>query len=168
MINKSIQNRRSVRAYSDQPVARELIEEIIKAAQFSPSAMNSRAWEFVVLEDQADKDKLFAAMDEKSRLAFIKTAPFVIIPLVNNTKSVLPVQDLSIAIEGMFMQITELGLGSVWKNVQVAEAEVIKTAFDIPENFTLLALLPIGYSAQDLPAHTDAEFDAAKIHWHKF
>ena len=166
MINKSIQNRRSVRVYSDQPVARELIEEIIKAAQFSPTAMNKRAWEFVVLEDQTDKDKLFDSLSAKQE--FIKTAPFIIIPLIDNTKSVLPVQDLSIAIENIFIQATELGLGSVWKNVQASEAELIKSAFNIPEDFTLLAVLPIGYPAQELPAHTNAEFEAAKIHWHKF
>lgn len=166
MINKSIQNRRSVRAYNDQPVARELIEEIIKAAQFSPSAINNRAWEFVVLEDQVDKDKIFVALGAKHE--FIKNAPVIIIPLMSNAKSVLPVQDLSIAIMCMFIQITELGLGSVWKNVVAPEAEAIKTAFDIPKDFTLLAVLPIGYPAQELPAHTDAEFDVTKIHWHKF
>lgn len=47
MVLKSIVWRRTVREYSDEPVLDESIEDIIKAAQFAPTAMGKREVEFV-------------------------------------------------------------------------------------------------------------------------
>ena len=41
--------RRSVRGYTDQPVPRELLEEIVRIAQRAPSSMNTQPWHFHVL-----------------------------------------------------------------------------------------------------------------------
>ena len=168
MINSAILKRRSVREFTDQKVSKEQILEIIKAAQFSPTAMNNRSWEFLVLEDQADKDKLFEVMDSNSRQEQVKTAPVVLIPLMNSDKSVLPVQDLSIAIENIFIQITEMGLGSFWKNVIPSEVDNIRLAFNIPDHYRILAALPIGYPERETKDHSDTEFDETKIHWNKW
>jgi len=168
MINLAILKRRSVREFTEQKVSKEQILEIIKAAQFSPTAMNNRAWEFFVIEDQADKDKLFEAMDSNSRQESVKKASVVLIPLMDTNKSVLPVQDLSIAISNIFIQVTEMGLGSFWKNILPSEADDIRTAFKIPDNYRLLASLPIGYPARESKDHSDTEFDETKIHWNQW
>jgi Nitroreductase len=87
---------------------------------------------------------------------------------MNTDKSILPVQDLSIAIENIFIQITEMGLGSFWKNVLPSETDNIRLAFNIPDNYRILSVLPIGYPARETKDHSDTEFDATKIHWNKW
>lgn len=42
-------SRRSTRGYLDQPVSKELMEEIIEVAQRAPSSMNTQPWNFHVL-----------------------------------------------------------------------------------------------------------------------
>lgn len=49
MDNSSIYNRRSIRKFQDKPVARETIEEIIRAGSAAPSAKNRQPWKCVVL-----------------------------------------------------------------------------------------------------------------------
>ena len=44
-----VQERRSVRGYRDDPVPREVIEEIIEIAGGAPSSMNTQPWHFHVL-----------------------------------------------------------------------------------------------------------------------
>ena len=44
-----IKNRRSVRKYREKPVPRELLEELMEAACWAPSADNAQPWYFVVL-----------------------------------------------------------------------------------------------------------------------
>lgn len=44
--------RRSVRKYQDKPIERETMMEIIKAAQYSPTAHNRQPWEFLVIDDR--------------------------------------------------------------------------------------------------------------------
>jgi nitroreductase len=48
---KAIYQRRSVRAYTDEPVTRENIELLVDAAIHAPSAVNSQPWAFVVVQD---------------------------------------------------------------------------------------------------------------------
>lgn len=47
-----LQNRRSMRAFTDQQVSEEQIDKIIQAACYAPSGMNYQPWEFIVVKDK--------------------------------------------------------------------------------------------------------------------
>ena len=57
-IIENIKSRRSVRSYLDQEVPKALIEEILEAGRFAPSALNKQSWEFIVITDKALIEKL--------------------------------------------------------------------------------------------------------------
>lgn len=44
-----IKSRRSIRSYKDQPVKKEVIEEIIQAGRYAPSAEDRQPWRFIVI-----------------------------------------------------------------------------------------------------------------------
>lgn len=46
-----LRRRRSVRQYTDEPVAEETIMQLIEAATLAPSALNEQAWHFNVITD---------------------------------------------------------------------------------------------------------------------
>lgn len=48
---KAIKKRRSVREYLPKEVEKEKLDEILKAAMFSPTAHNRRSWEFAVVRE---------------------------------------------------------------------------------------------------------------------
>ncbi len=50
--------RRSIRIFSDKPVARELIENIIKTAGTAPSGANKQPWMFCAISDPALKKSI--------------------------------------------------------------------------------------------------------------
>ena len=166
MIIKEILNRRSVRDFKPDIVGDESIMEIIKAAQFAPTARDNRAVEFIVIREQATKDQLDVILE--SQQEYVKIAPVIIIPVIDTEKSVLSTQDLSIASENIFLQATAEGLGTVWKNVNPAQAGEIKKLMKIPDNFTLINIIPVGYSDEKLDPHSDEEFKTEKIHNEKW
>jgi nitroreductase len=53
-----VKSRRSIRAFTDRPVSEETVEKVIEAARWAPSGANSQPWEFVVIRDQATKDRM--------------------------------------------------------------------------------------------------------------
>ena len=57
MIIKEIRERRSVRNYLSEDVSDKDILEIIKAAQFAPTAMNNKEVQFILVRDQETKNK---------------------------------------------------------------------------------------------------------------
>ena len=55
-----LQARRSIRTgfLRDKPVPDELIEKILEAARWAPSAGNSQPWEFLVIRDAEIREKI--------------------------------------------------------------------------------------------------------------
>jgi len=51
-IIENIKSRRSVRSYLDKDIPKELVEDIIEAGRYAPSALNKQPWEFVVISDK--------------------------------------------------------------------------------------------------------------------
>lgn len=57
-----IHTRRSIRRYTQQPVPPALIDQLLEAATFAPSAHNCQPWRFVVIETAAVKAQLAARL----------------------------------------------------------------------------------------------------------
>lgn len=164
MILEAISKRRSFRSYKPTMVSDESIQEVIKAAQFAPTSMGNASVEFVVVQKQELKDAIFAVIDQE----YIKQAPVLIVPVIDAEKSGLPLQDLSIASAFMFLQAAELGLGTVWKHLTPGWATEVKKILGVPENFELTNIVPLGYTLEEKPAHSDEEFTLEKIHAEKW
>ena len=64
---EAIFKRRSIRRYHADPVPRELVTSLLEAAQWAPSAHNRQPWRFVVIETQAEKERLAVAMGARLR-----------------------------------------------------------------------------------------------------
>ncbi|MFH0937133.1 MAG: nitroreductase family protein [Candidatus Daviesbacteria bacterium] len=158
-----IVKRRSIRKYKSDTPSDEDITEIIKAAQFAPSGRNTKPWEFYVVKSKETREKLAQSLGQ----GFIAEAPVLIVPCADPEKSNLLIQDLSATSENIFLQATNLGLGTVWKNVPEEKMDEVKEIIGIPENFIVINLIPVGYPAEGLPAHSEADFDPEKIHWEK-
>ena len=61
-LSDTIKGRRSVRKYQAKAVPKEVIEEVLVAAGWAPSAHNAQPWRFIVLDDPAVKRELAEAM----------------------------------------------------------------------------------------------------------
>lgn len=70
-----MQRRRTIRMFSDRPVAREVIEQCLAAAASAPSGANLQPWHFVAISDVATKARIRVAAEEEERLFYSKRAP---------------------------------------------------------------------------------------------
>ncbi len=60
-------SRRSIRRYRPDPVPLELVEQLLTAASWAPSAHNRQPWRFVVISNTQTKQQLATAMGQKLR-----------------------------------------------------------------------------------------------------
>ncbi len=56
----SIKSRRSVRKFKEKPVPKEIIDKILEAGRFAPSALNMQPWKFIVIQDKALIEEMFS------------------------------------------------------------------------------------------------------------
>ncbi len=66
-LKEVIYGRRSIRRYLDRPVPRPVVEALLDAAIWAPSAHNRQPWRFAVVETAACKEGLARAMGERLR-----------------------------------------------------------------------------------------------------
>ena len=69
-----MQRRRSIRMFSDRPVARETIEWIVRAAGTAPSGANKQPWRFVCVQDPEVKRKIRLAAEKEEREFYTRRA----------------------------------------------------------------------------------------------
>lgn len=62
---RDLATRRTVREFSDRPVAREVIEAIVKTAATAPSGAHKQPWNFCVVSDPAIKQQIRTAAEKE-------------------------------------------------------------------------------------------------------
>lgn len=166
MIEKSILKRRSVREFKPDPIDDNLIEELLEAAIYAPSAMGNHALEFIIIKDKSVQEQLFQAQSGEKQ-AFIEEAPLIIVITTNINKTDCPMQDISVASENLMLQAAALGIGSVWKNVDNKFETAVKEILNIPADFRVINLICLGYPNKEIALHQKTDYKL-KIHHDKF
>ncbi|MFC1660126.1 nitroreductase family protein [Gemmatimonadota bacterium] len=72
---EDLRRRRTVRDFSDRPVALEIIENCIRAAGTAPNGANMQPWHFVAISDPDVKRKIRLAAEEEEREFYSGRAP---------------------------------------------------------------------------------------------
>lgn len=67
--------RRTVRAFSDRPIAREVIDNCLRTAGSAPNGANQQPWHFVAVSDPGLKTKIRLAAEDEEREFYAKRAP---------------------------------------------------------------------------------------------
>lgn len=144
---KTIEKRRSIRSYSNKAVEKSKIQKILKAAWMSPSAMGLQNFKIFVVDNSKKKEKLVKATYDQeyvnSGLVLVFcTNPKRIKFMGNRGKTLLSVQDATIAASYAQLAATSLGLSSVWVGhfKEKAVAEILRT------KLRPVVVLPIGYA----------------------
>jgi len=70
-----MRGRRSCRDFSSEPVPRELIVELIRAAHSAPSGANRQPWRFVAVDDPRLKREIRAAAEAEERESYDHRMP---------------------------------------------------------------------------------------------
>ncbi len=160
----AIKTRRSVRAYTAEPVSDAMVEEILTCGMQAPSACNEQPWQFVVVRDKALLAKVGGI---NPYAAYAKNAPVAVLVAGDTTLDKCGgywVQDCSACAQNMLLAAHALGLGAVWTGIYPLpeRVEAFGRLFGLPETVTAMALLVIGH-----PAETPApqkRYKADRVH----
>jgi len=146
---EAIRRRYSCRAYQERSVEQEKLDQVFEAARLAPSANNIQDWRFVVV---TDKEKKKQVADTTNRPKVFEKAGAIIVACSNSNsvmscgQSVGPI-DVSIALEHICLQATELELGTCW--IGSFEPEKVRAVLDIPADIAVIELMALGYPADE-------------------
>ena len=155
-----IENRRSLRAYSDRPVEEEKIRTLFEAARWAPSSMNEQPWVYLYAEKDHPElwQRIFDTLNDSNKV-WVKNAPLLIVSLVrkNFTRFDKPNgsarYDLGAANALLSVQATALGLNV--HQMGGYDKEKARTNLHVPDEYELGVVMAVGYpgSPDSLPEH---------------
>ena len=168
-----VQLRRSHRKFTDAEVDADDLRLILRAALMAPTSKGQRAWQFVVVDDKADLEKLSDAKDLGGQ--FLKGAPVAVVVLGDPVQNDCWVEDGSIAAFAMQLQAEALGLGSCWVQMRgrglsdgTSADTVIQGVLDIPENLSCLCVIAIGHKADERKPQAEDRLKWEQVHLNKY
>ena len=139
----------SVLEYSHRPVEKELVDKVIEAALAAPTACNNQPQRILVIDDEEGRSKLQCVVPSRYYvpLAFLvcyDKEECWVRPMDGKNSGEI---DASIAATHMMLEMTDLGLGSIW--VMYWDPEKMKSVFALSDNLEPVALLIAGYKAEN-------------------
>ncbi len=155
-----LKGRRSIRNHVvDKDVPEEMLEQLFEAVRWSPSWANTQCWEVVVVKDPETKSKLQQTLSKGNpgTRAMVE-APVVIVMCAklgtSGYYSDKPTTkfgdwfmfDLGLATQSLSLAAHDLGLGTVV--VGLFNHDEAKQILGVPEQYELVAMLPLGFPAR--------------------
>ncbi len=180
---EALKHRRSVRTFTDAPVATKTLEELVHAAILAPSANNAEHWHFTIIQNKALLDRIsdaskahmlkvtdFATAGSRVREHLVASndfhvfyhAPAVI--LISTLASDWAVEDASLAAENLMLAAYGLGLGSCWIGFaqKWLETDEGKKAVELDAQYVPVAPIIVGHPKGETAF---VPRNAALIHW---
>lgn len=143
-----VKTRRSVRSYRSDPIREDVLARVLEAVRIAPSGSNRQPWRFIIVKDEAVKQRLVPACNGQS---WIGDAPIVIVACGQDIHydrggymgemSVLV--DVSIAFTHLILAARAEGLGTCW--IGAFNNNEVKKILEIPEDYNVVAVTPLGY-----------------------
>ena len=151
---RTIVSRRSIRAFKNDPVPREVLLQILEATRAAPSAGNRQARDIIVVRDKAVKKALAeAALDQE----FIEEVPIDLVFCINPGRSaqrygergrnLYCILDSAASVENALLAAHALGLGTCW--VGAFHDNMVVRVLGLPSDMRVVAIIALGYPAED-------------------
>jgi nitroreductase len=151
-----ILSRRSIRSYEDKEITQEILRQVLEAGRQAPSAANRQPFRFVVVTDFEVKNEFSKSLFGKH----MKNAPVVVVGCADE-KSLLTgkwaVVDTTIALQNIVIAAWTFGVGSCW--IGSFSEEKVKELLKIPSKWKVVALLTLGYPAEQPDARNRKPFE---------
>jgi nitroreductase len=169
---QAIDQRRSIRSYTDEQVSQEHLDLLLSAALSSPSARNSQPWHFTVVQNKALIEKINRTAVEQLKkgadgawLASLNQPGFTlfhgaptVIFISAKSENRFAIVDCGIAVQTIALAAHSLGLGSVILGMPRAafegpEKEALEKELEFPEGSSFQIAIATGHPAAGKEKH---------------
>jgi nitroreductase len=141
----AIYTRRSVRQFTEEPVRREHLMEIMKAGTWAPSGLNNQPWRFAAVVDTELKSDI-ARQTKYAQI--VEGAAALIAVFVDRVEMYHEVKDhqaMGACIQNMLLAAHGLGIGAVWLGEILKNAGAVRSILGLPERLELMAVVALGH-----------------------
>ena len=149
-VYEAICKRRTIRRFSQEPVPKEILEKLIKAARLAPSAANLQPCEYIVVDEPSLVANVFSTLRWAGYIAPRGDPPeeerpvaYIIVLLNKEKVKAGGERDAAAGIENIVLAALEEGIGSCW--LGSIERETLRGILNIPNRCDIDSVVALGY-----------------------
>lgn len=168
-VSEAIKSRRSIRAYQDREVSREMIEQVVDAGQWAPTPSNCQSWRFVVVQERKRLNNLKAFTP-----GMLGDPPIAVVicsdrrDMADRGAKQIPsrrVAEASVAAQNMALMAHSLGLGTC---LIASFSEMgLRELLELPDHIHPVLVVSLGYTAKTSWAPARKELSRI-LFWDKY
>jgi nitroreductase len=148
-----IVSRRSIRQFKPESISEEFLREIVNAGRLAPSAANLQPLEFIVVDEEGIKEKIFPCLKWAGYIAPVgnpkpgqEPQAYVVVLVNTEIRGKGFEWDSGAAIENMILAAWEKGIGSCW--IISVDKDRVKTLLNVPADYKIDSVIALGYPAE--------------------
>lgn len=142
----AITARRNVRTYLDQPIERGDLEQVLDAGRRTPSSRNEQRWDFVVITDKTDLERLSHVWQGARHVPGSAATVALVAPESDEPRIRESIQyDLGQVTMAMMIAAADLGIGTAHSSVR--DQDVARQVLGFPDGHFCAWLIALGYPA---------------------
>ena len=149
-----ILSRRSIRQFKPEAISRSILEKLTNAARLAPSGANLQPLEFVVVDEEEVRKRLFPCLrwaayivPEGNPQPGQEPVAYVVVLVNLKLRKKGYERDVGAAVENMILAAWEERVGSCW--IANADIEKIEDMLNVPEDYKVESVLALGYPAEE-------------------
>ncbi|KAF0144260.1 MAG: nitroreductase family protein [Nitrospirae bacterium] len=148
----AVKERRSIRKFLKKDISEDVLDKLVDALIWAPSAGNLQSRKFFFISDEKTKGRLASAALNQG---FISDAPVIVVCCADTAKAspygqrgieLYALQDVSASIMAMMLVAHEAGLGTCW--VGAFKDEEVSRVLGLGNMLRPVAIVPVGYPAK--------------------
>ena len=151
-VKETIEKRRAFRSLDKVEISEELVKDLGRVAQITPSCANKQPWRFVFVYNKEQLKKLFTTLSEGNKWVEKVSMIIAVFSKPENDcmigERIYYLFDTGMAVAFIVLRATELGL--VAHPIAGFNEEKAKNILNIPEKMRLITLIIVGKHSKEI------------------
>jgi nitroreductase len=149
-VDEAIRSRRTLKAYRDEPVSREVVSELLDLAVLAPNHHETEPWRFWVVGPKTLNAMTEATGDRK----LLRSRTAVVVGVKQDRDAQVAEEDYAAtacAIENFMLAARGRGLASFWRTPGVLSRPAVAKILDVPRKVRLIGVVHVGWPGEPFP-----------------
>ena len=149
-VDEAIRGRRTLKAYSDEPVGRDVVAELLDLAVLAPNHHETEPWRFWVV----GRETLDALAEATGDRKLLRSQTAIVVGVQRDPDAQVAEEDyaaVACAIENFMLAARGRGLASFWRTPGVLSLPVVAKLLNVPESVRLIGVVHVGWPGEPFP-----------------
>ena len=162
-VDEAIRSRRTLKEFTDEPVGKDLVSELLELAVLAPNHHETEPWRFWVV----GRETLQALADATGDKKLLRSHTAIVVGVKRDADEQTAEEDyaaVSCAIQNLMLAARGRGLASFWRTPGVLSRPVVAKILDVPKKVRLIGVVHLGQPGEAFPPQPEksaSEF----THW---